>query len=286
MVTTQLDAADMLRMVAAAFGVPSKGLQKSDLLLALEAHFVAVTSAGKRCLMIVDEAQNLSPAAIEELRMLSNFQLETHALLQSFLIGQPEFRITLQGPSMEQLRQRVIATAHIGAMGETETQDYIEHRLRHVGWSGVPDFDDDAFRAIHEHTAGVPRRINSLCDRLMWYGYLSEKRHFKRSDVLEVADELKEEVRPSRLSDGAPVQQSSPTVLPFATRGDAKPVPTISPEMQAAMVAHLKSIDEGIQQLDLTMQRVERSNLLNSTSFKRLLEWIQARETGARDTGT
>ena len=96
----------------------------------------------KRALLVVDEAQNLTPRAIEELRMLSNFQLGDQALLQSFLVGQPELRAMMQSPQMQQLRQRVIASYHLGPLDTAETQAYIEHRLKHVGWK-----DDPAVRA-------------------------------------------------------------------------------------------------------------------------------------------
>src|SRR6476620_2647106 len=141
LVSTQLDADDMLRAVSAAFGLPAKAVDKATLLASLEAFLCQLAVAGKRALLIVDEAQNLTPRAIEELRMLSNFQLGDQALLQSFLVGQPELRSMMHGPSMQQLRQRVIASYHLGPLDRPETQAYIEHRLRHVGWSGDPQFD-------------------------------------------------------------------------------------------------------------------------------------------------
>src|SRR5512141_661359 len=159
LVSTQLDAEDTLRLVAAAFGLPGKDMPKSQLLLSLEAFLVSLTQQGKRALLIVDEAQNLTPRAVEELRMLSNFQLETHALLQSFLVGQPEFRRTMQSPHMLQLRQRVIAACHIGPMDVDETRGYIEHRLKCVGWTGDPHFQPQASDAIYQASGGIPRRI-------------------------------------------------------------------------------------------------------------------------------
>ena len=167
LVSTQLEAEDTLRMVGAAFGLPSKEIPKSEMLLTLEAFLVGVTQQGKRALLIVDEAQNLAPRAVEELRMLSNFQLETHALLQSFLVGQPEFRETMQSERMLQLRQRVIAACHIGPMDADETRGYIEHRLGKVGWKGVPRFEADAYEAVYRATGGIPRRINAVCDRVL-----------------------------------------------------------------------------------------------------------------------
>src|SRR5919206_3940779 len=190
LVSTQLDAEDTLRMVAAAFGLPGKDVPKSQMLLSLEAFLVSLTQQGKRALLIVDEAQNLTPRAVEELRMLSNFQLETHALLQSFLVGQPEFRQTMQSPHMLQLRQRVIAACHVGPMDSDETRGYIEHRLSKVGWHGDPKFEADAYEAVFRATGGIPRRINSVCDRVLLAGYLAQKQEFHVDDVDDVAREI------------------------------------------------------------------------------------------------
>lgn len=194
LVSTQLDADDTLRMVAAAFGVRTKNYGKSDVLLALEAFLVDMTRQGKRCLLIVDEAQNLTPHAVEELRMLSNFQFETQALLQSFLIGQPEFRGIMQSPHMQQLRQRVIAACHIGPMDPSETQAYIEHRLKCSGYAGEALFDEAAYAEVHRASGGVPRRINSLCDRILLSGFLGGKKQFLAKDVEDVARELNDEI--------------------------------------------------------------------------------------------
>ncbi len=193
LVSTQIDADDILRLVAASFGIPAKGVDKSDLLLALEAFLVSVTASGKRALLIVDEAQNLTPRAVEELRMLSNFQLEDHALLQSFLVGQPEFRDTMQSQHMSQLRQRVIATYHLGPMDADETRAYMEHRLKRVGWKGDPRIEPSAFAAIHAFTGGVPRKINTLCDRLLLAGFLTESHVVTETNVEEVIREIREE---------------------------------------------------------------------------------------------
>jgi general secretion pathway protein A len=193
LVSTQLDAEDTLRMVGAAFGVRSKDVSKSDLLMALEAFLVNQTGQGKRCLLIVDEAQNLTPRAVEELRMLSNFQFGKQALLQSFLVGQPEFRAILQNPSMQQLRQRVIAACHIGPLDLEETQGYIEHRLKCAGATGRPKFELAAFEAIFKASGGIPRRVNSICDRLLLLGFLANKDTLTAEDVNEVALEILEE---------------------------------------------------------------------------------------------
>jgi len=200
LVSTQIDADDILRLVAAAFGIPSKHLNKSDLLLAIEAFLVSTTAAGKRALLIVDEAQNLTPQAVEELRMLSNFQLEDHALLQSFLVGQPEFRAIMQSPEMVQLRQRVIASYHLGPLDLQETHAYIEHRLSCVGWKGNPSFDQEAMREIFNASQGIPRRINAICDRIMLGAFLGEQRRVSLDLVNQISTEMREEqVTPAAL---------------------------------------------------------------------------------------
>jgi len=203
LVSTQIDADDILRMVAASFGIPSKHLSKSDLLLALEAFLVATTAEGKRALLIVDEAQNLTPKAVEELRMLSNFQLEDHSLLQSFLVGQPEFRSIMQSPEMVQLRQRVIASYHLGPLDLAETQAYVEHRLSCVGWKGNPGFDQDAMREIFNASQGIPRRINAVCDRILLAAFLGEQRRVGADLVGQIVSEMRDEqVAPAAVEPG------------------------------------------------------------------------------------
>jgi general secretion pathway protein A len=207
LVSTQLDAEDTLRMVGAAFGVRVKDSSKADLLMALEAFLITQTSQGKRCLLIVDEAQNLSPKAVEELRMLSNFQFGKQALLQTFLIGQPEFRDILQSPNMQQLRQRVTATCHIGPMDADETRGYIEHRLHCAGASTRPSFEKEAFAVIFNGSGGIPRRINTICDRLLLHGFLIEKDCFTGEDVQEVVSEMRSEL--SMLGRPSPTHESA-----------------------------------------------------------------------------
>ena len=198
LVSTQLDAEDTLRMVAGAFGIRTKELAKSELLLSLEALLASHASQGRRCLLIVDEAQNLAAQAVEELRMLSNFQLGTRALLQSFLVGQPEFRAILQAPGLHALRQRVIAACHIDPLDADDTRAYIEHRLKRVGWQGVPLIMPDAFEAIFAASAGIPRRINLLCDRVLLSGFLTDKWVISADTVKEIAEEIDGELSSPR----------------------------------------------------------------------------------------
>ena len=192
-VNTHIDSEDTLRMVVSSFGLPFEDLNKAALLTKLEQFLLQCDRQGKRVLLVVDEAQNLSPRTVEELRMLSNFQTADNSLLQIFLLGQPEFRQTLLSGDMQQLLQRVIATYHLGPMDAAETQAYIEHRLLTVGWNGNPSLNDDAYAAIYEYTGGIPRKINTLCDRLFLMGYLEEISDFGSAEVTEVIRDIGEE---------------------------------------------------------------------------------------------
>jgi putative secretion ATPase (PEP-CTERM system associated) len=194
LVSTQLDAEDILRAVAHAFGLSPRGLDKASILAEIEQLLRVLARERRRALLVVDEAQNLAPRAIEELRMLSNYQGNTIAPLQSFLIGQPELRDLMRSPGMQQLRQRVIASYHLGPMDRSETEAYVKHRLGHVGWAEDPTFDDAAFDAIHAFSGGIPRRINTLCNRVLLAAYLSESHRVREADVDAVGAEIREEL--------------------------------------------------------------------------------------------
>src|SRR5690348_13303535 len=244
LVSTQLDADDMLRTVAVAFGLPVKAVDKASLLASLEAFLCQLAVGKKRALLVVDEAQNLTPRAIEELRMLSNFQLGDQALLQSFLVGQPELRTMMQSAQMQQLRQRVIASYHLGPMDRAETQAYIEHRLAHVGWKGDPRFETAALDLIHQASGGIPRRINTLCNRLLLAGFLGGKHAFAVADVESIEREIHDELGPE-----APL--ASVALAERSAEPMASSVPTAVPD-SAAVVSHLKDIEERLARLERT----------------------------------
>lgn len=194
LVTTQLEPDQLLGMVAASFGLANQNIPKAALLRNLETFMMARAREGKRVLLLVDEAHHLPADALEELRMLSNYQVGEKAILQSFLVGQSSFQQTIQSPSLEQFRQRVIAAHHLEPLDSQETRRYIEHRLGLVGWSGDPHITDDAFSSVHEYSKGVPREINMLCDRLLLHGCLEEIRELGRDAVNFVAEERRREL--------------------------------------------------------------------------------------------
>ena len=234
-VSTQLEADDLLRAVANAFGIPSKSTTKAELLAAIEAHFTTLMLQNRRALLVIDEAQNLNAAAIEELRMLSNFQYGNRALLQSYLVGQPELREVLRAPNLEQLRQRIIASCHIGPMDADETRAYIIHRLKRVGWTGRPQFDEAAFSTIHDWTGGLPRRINMLCNRLLLSAFLDSVDQIDATRVDTVAREIREEIG-GLMRPADPVEPQAPTITaPVHRPAPATPTAPSAPAQESLM---------------------------------------------------
>jgi putative secretion ATPase (PEP-CTERM system associated) len=222
--STQVEAEDLLRLVANSFKLRSENVSKAALLKDIESFLIARSRERKRCLLVVDEAQNLPERSIEELRMLSNFQVSQHALLQIFLLGQEQFRSMLESTELEQLQQRVIANFHLNPLDVVETQRYIESRLRQSGWANDPHIADDAYGVIYSYTGGLPRRINMFCDRLFLYGYMEGLHVFTRETVTSVIEELKVDVSPrGRNVVFTPVDRvgAPPVAAPPAVAADA-----------------------------------------------------------------
>jgi general secretion pathway protein A len=245
---TSLDPAEIVRAVVAAFGLPHEDSSKTILLGRLEQFLRQCEARDTKALLIVDEAQNLTPAALEELRMLSNIQGSRRAFLQSFLLGQPEFRRILMAPNMQQLVQRVIAGYHLGPLSADESRQYIEHRLRTVGWKGDPRFEQDAFPAIHDFTGGIPRRINTLCERLLLMGFLEELHTFGRREVELVTQDIQQE---------------------FSFAGNSEDVAVA--EGAYAQSQNTSMEQSSIQAMDQRLTGMERSMTTILDSVKRLL---------------
>jgi putative secretion ATPase (PEP-CTERM system associated) len=223
-VTTALDGEELVHVVAQAFGLHVEGHDKAGALGAIERFLQDEARAGRRCLLVVDECQNLELAALEELRMLSNFQLGSHPLLQSLLLGQPEFRRTVaHHPGLEQLRQRIIASHHLEALDEGEVGHYVRHRLCHVGWNGRPSFEAGLLEALYNHTGGIPRRVNQVMNRLLLLAAIeeSDRLSLRMLDAV-VAEMSADQTRGARAGGGdlhtapepAPVQAPASALVP------------------------------------------------------------------------
>ncbi len=250
-VTTQLEGGDLLHMVAEAFGVAVAGDAKSDALRAIEQFLHAEARQGRRCLLVVDEAQNLPTATLEELRMLSNFQLGNLALLQIFLLGQPEFRDQLKNDAgLEQLRQRIIATHHLEAMQPDEMEPYILHRLAKVGWDGRPDFTMEAIDKLYEASGGVPRKLNSLMTRVLLMGAVEKIDRIK----LKLIEDVLADIEGDREVPVPIDVPSAPTAVQAAVRQDdsaqasREQAVAETPSEDANMAAPAVEVVEGLPQ--------------------------------------
>jgi hypothetical protein len=220
------------------------GEGKARLLKDLEQSFRQRQRENKRVLLIIDEAQNLPRQAVEELRMLSNFQLNGAPLVQIFLLGQEEFRTTLLSEGFEQLRQRVIATYHLNPLDAEETRTYIEHRLKLVGWKFDPVISDDAFQRVYASTHGVPRRINNLCDRTLLYAFLEELHLIDGEVVRLVAEEIGNEFM------GGEVEKPKPTT-PVAETAAPSAEPSARPlESMARMIFDRANVQQRLSSLE------------------------------------
>ena len=193
MVSSQVGADDLLKIISATFGLSYEGEDKSTLLTRIECFFIQQAMEGKRVLMIVDEAQNLPKDALEELRMLSNFELSGKSLFQTFLIGQLQLSDALLLPEMEQLKQRIVASYQLKPLNIEETKNYILFRLEKAGWQKKPEFEDDAFNTICSYTQGIPRCINTLCDRVLLFGYLEELKVIDVAAINKVIADIEDE---------------------------------------------------------------------------------------------
>lgn len=208
---TNVTPEDLLRLILQEFEIEPAGNDKSANLDRLNDFLIDRYSKGRRSLLIIDEAQNLSKNSLEEVRMLSNLQTESATLMQIALVGQPELREKLRHPSLAQLSQRVTVSYHLGVMSRQETGEYIEYRLQGAGAEDTKLFMDAAVDLIHENSGGVPRRINILCDAALVYGYADEARKITRGIVEQVIEDREEQTRE---------EQAVETVAPDRPQGD------------------------------------------------------------------
>ena len=185
---TQLTPVQFLQTVLADFGHKAFQKRKAELLDLLNHFLIEQYEQGKKCVLIVDEAQNLSAKVLEEVRLLSGIETATDKVLRIILAGQPELNEKLEG--MEQLTQRVRLRFHLGPLTESETCDYIKHRLTIAGSAAGALFDDEIYPLIYRYTGGIPRLINTLCDTAMLCAFAEEHERVGVGDIEEALDDL------------------------------------------------------------------------------------------------
>lgn len=191
----KLTVGDLLKTICSEFRIEVKheGIGPAtikDHLDPLNEYLLQSHARGERNVLIIDEAQNLTPHVLEQLRLLTNLETNERKLLQIILIGQPELREVLARPELEQLAQRVIARFHLGALNEAETRQYIQHRMQVAGLRGPLPFSSQAIQRIHEIARGVPRRVNLLCDRALLGAYATNQARVERAVVEKAAGEV------------------------------------------------------------------------------------------------
>jgi general secretion pathway protein A len=195
--SAMLSFGQLLRMALLDLGVEVRGRSKVDQLLALQRFLLATHAAGGNAVLVVDEAQNLTPASLEEFRLLSNLETSTAKLIQIVFVGQPELIDLLNSHKLRQLRQRIPGVCELHPLQAAGVGEYVEHRLRVASEGRTGQlFESDALREIAAHTRGVPRLINALCDRALLIGYVRDRRRIGTTCVREAIEEMERGYRP------------------------------------------------------------------------------------------
>jgi len=190
---TLVSPVQFLKFICQEFKISVEGLDKPKILDALREFLLKEYSANRRVILIIDEAQNLSFQTLEEIRLISNIETEKEPLWQIILVGQPELRKKLQHPSLKQFAQRVTVYCHLEPLGKEETFEYIRHRLRIAGARNLDIFTKDAMEVIYQHSKGIPRLINILCDTALVYGFADGLSSIDKNVIENVVEDRKKE---------------------------------------------------------------------------------------------
>jgi general secretion pathway protein A len=258
--STQVGNMDVLRLVSQGLGLPSEGFEKAQLLARIETHIAERDRAGQRTLLVIDEAQGLPMDALEELRMLSNIQGPDRALVQTLLLGQPEFKDRMNhAPELEQLRQRVIAAHHLTAMEAEEVGPYIMHRLGLVGWNGTPSFSDASFAAVYRHTGGLPRKINNVMTRVLMLGNLERAPAITPAMIDSVVADMSSDLSRGESADKAGLRLVN------------------TPDMPSPNAIDPQSLDQAARITALESQVEEQGAALRRV-LGLLVEWVEAED--------
>jgi general secretion pathway protein A len=280
--TTAVDSENLLLLIAQGIGVVGSGSNKAHLFAQIEDNLSARARSAKKTLIIIDEAQNLPIGALEDLRLVSNFQFGGMAAVQFLILGQPELRDTLALPELEHLRQRVVATHHLTAMSADEVGDYILHRLRLSGWQGRPDFSADALDELFRLSGGIPRKINLLATRVLLMGTVEQSEMIDGRIVAAAAadlaaDSIGFDANVEAAVVIAPVM-SAPELVEAPTTPELvpEPNPTIDDDRALDLAARVAMLEAQVEEQDAALRRI-----LNF-----LVDWVeqdtQARQANGR----
>jgi general secretion pathway protein A len=269
---TKITARELLKQILTDLGLDAAGLEKDESIQRLNEFLLRQLEMERNTVVVIDEAQNLEPGILEELRLLSNLETAQAKLLQMLLVGQPELNQVLALPQLRQLRQRVTVMYHLQPLTFEETGEYIQHRLTVAGPPSHELFTADAVQSIYYHTRGVPRLINILCDRALLGAYADEKQQVDRWLVDEVQREMEfpavgSIIQPAGWQPGW--QAPSPTI-----DGVAASVPNI--ETNGSVVEAIEDIQKRLRRLETIEAEVReiRSSLKNLENLLNFSLWV------------
>lgn len=255
---TNLDPQAFLEMLAAEYELKPGSREKSALLDALSQHFLDRYTSGRRCVIMVDEAQNMPDETFEELRMLSNLEIGSDFLLQIILVGQPQLRQRLADPALAQLSQRISVYYHLSRLSAEEVGEYIGHRLQVAGYKGKePLFQDEAVKAIAKASRGIPRIINSICDAALTYAFADEAERVSKELVEKVLEDneilaLSAQASSELEQEADAVKQAAEAqISPKDTAAPAQPS-SYDPGAMARMLGRIEAIESRLGALEAT----------------------------------
>ncbi len=200
LVSTQLQAADLIRMIAFSFGIDRLTGDETQVIAALEKHLSDMHYQGKRPLLLIDEAQNLETEALRKIQLLMGLCWKSEPLLQIFLIGQESLHELLLSERLKALYAQINAAIRLEPLDQQGIGDYIQHRLRQVGWDNDPQLSGDIYPLIFSHSHGIPRLVNLICSQMLLYGMTEQKHRIEPEDIQEVLRQmLNDQILPTPL---------------------------------------------------------------------------------------
>lgn len=189
-----MSAEELVRAIAAEFGLDVTSRDRLETIATINEHLLIQVQNGRDCVLIIDEAQDLTDDLLEQVRLLSNIELDDRKLLQIVLLGQPELRDRLNNPRLRQLRQRITVRYHLAPLTRLEVGQYVQHRLELAGADGAPQFTHPAFWRIFHYSGGIPRLINAVCDKALLAGFVEQSERINYRMVSRAIRELEGDI--------------------------------------------------------------------------------------------
>jgi general secretion pathway protein A len=185
---------ELMKAIAIEFGLDVRDLDRLETIEEINKFLLWQVEMGKDSVLIIDEAQDLTDELLEQVRLLSNLELDNRKLLQIVLMGQPELRDRLNNPRLKQLRQRITVRYHLMPLNRCEVNQYIQHRLEVSGAKGAPYFTQPALWRVHRYSGGIPRLVNAVCDKALLAGYVQQTDKIDYGTVGQAVRELEGEI--------------------------------------------------------------------------------------------